>query len=378
MSRYKKKKTVLVLYAPIGSGHASAADAIKEQFLKYQDVDFIMADIFDFVPSLFCKSLLKSYMELLHYMPAGYDFLYRWGDMNSSLFLRNIVNKIFYNGMKDFLDKYSPDAVIATHVTPAGIIAKYKKNVKKDIALLGVVTDYAMHKWWVYDEIDCYIVPDEKMFTEYKAKLKTNQKVYDLGIPVHENFSKNRPVKNDLREEFGIEKDAFVCLMTGGGEGLLPMPDIVKAWEKHADNNEKNVFIAVCGRNKELADKLRRFGFSWLKVVEYTYDISRYMRAADLMVSKAGGVSATEAMVVGIPLVIYKPLPGQEYINAKNLADSSLAIEAKKAEDVCGIVLAAKKNIFKKIEDIKAAQRQLVKKDAAFAIMEKTYEYINL
>lgn len=378
MSRYDKKKTVLILYAPIGSGHASAADAIKEQFLKYKNVDLIMGDIFTFASPFFCKNLLKSYLRLLHYMPKGYDFLYKWGEKGNSLFLRSIVNKIFFSGMKNFLFKYTPDVVITTHVTPAGIIAEYKKRSGKEIPLVGVVTDYAMHRWWIYDEIDCYIVPDLKIFDEYNVELKDDQKVYDFGIPVHESFCIEKRGKDDIRKALGISTDAFVCLLTGGGEGILPMQEIASAWQEYAAENENVLIIAVCGRNQKLAADLNKTGFNWLRTVEYTYAISDYMKASDVMVSKAGGVSATEAMVVNIPLIIFEPLPGQEYVNTRNLVDRSLAINANDVSEVCRMVLAASKNECIKTEEVKDAQRCLAKKTAAFDIMEKTCEYINL
>lgn len=360
-----KKKKILILSAPIGSGHARAAAALKRELEGCGGVEAAAGDVFDFAPK-FGRLLLRLYLRLLRIWPASYGFLYKWGETGSSLLLRRLVNRLFFAGARGFLEREAPDAVIATHFTPAGVTALYKKHSRKNIPLFGVITDYSMHRWWLYEEADVYISADREMFLDCQARLKAGQAIWDEGIPVGRGFC---PVsdedKESLRIKLGIERDAFLCLMSGGGEGLLDVREILKIWRRAADAPARVFFAAVCGKNTQLRKQLSQMALPYLRVLGFIENFADYMKAADLVISKAGGLTAAEAVASNRPLIIYRPLPGHEFINAERLAGRKLALLAKSPEEVCRLIMdgAARKNSL--MEEIKTNQRAAGKPCAA-------------
>lgn len=371
-----KKKTVMILSAPIGSGHTKAAAALKEQLEKKHDVNIVMGDIFDFVPGFFGKSLLKTYFFLLKVMPFGYEFLYRWGDTSNSSTLRSIVNSLFSAKGNDLLTQKNPDAVICTHVTPVGMISLYKKKTGIALPLFAVVTDYSMHKWWIYDEVDSYIVCDKEIFADYMKYLRPNQQLWSLGIPVHEIFSSHDiNEKNLLRKKLALSEEAYICLLSGGGEGLLPMGEVLKAW-RQSEAGKNLFFVAICGQNRNLKASLEALNLPFVKVLGFVDNMVEYMKASDLIISKAGGITVTEAITINLPIILYNPLPGQENINAKYLLRKNLVLKASDVKELCAFITQASENedFF---NDVKESQKSAAKPLAAQKIIEKIYGFLH-
>ncbi|MDR3348053.1 MAG: hypothetical protein LBO03_00370 [Acidaminococcales bacterium] len=367
------KKKIIILYAPIGSGHAKAASALKRELEAFGGVELVSGDIFDFAPRMFGKLLLRIYMGMLKIWPSSYDFLYKWGDKGSSLALRSVANRLFYAGARRFFEREAPDAVIATHFAPAGVAALYKKESGKNMPLFGVITDYAMHRWWAYDEVDVYIGADKEMFADCRADMKPGRAVWDVGIPIDREFCPAcADGKETLRRKLGFARDAFVCVMSGGGEGLLDMREIMAAWRREADKHPRVFFVAVCGKNGRLKNQLSRLALPYLRVLGFVENFAQYIKAADLAISKAGGLTAAEVIAVGLPLIIYRPLPGQEFVNAGRLAERKLALLAKSPEEACRMVIAGSAREKSFMGEIKKNQRALGKpfaaKDAALRI----------
>ena len=371
----KENKKIMILSAPIGSGHVQSANAIKKELENYPDINVITGSVFDFAPSFFCKSLLNTYLNLLRVFPYGYELLYRWADKSNSLTLRYIVNNIFAFGAYNYIKKYKPDLVITTHVTPAGILALYKKKYNKNIPLFGIVTDFSMHKWWLYDEIDAYVVVDKKIFLEYEKSLNVNQELWDYGIPIDNSFYIFNKTKNELREELGLPKDHFICLLSGGGEGLLPMDDILTKWQEISSENDKISFVAICGKNKRLQNKLRSMNVNNVYVLGFVDNIFLYMQSSDIIISKAGGVTASEALATELPMLVYKPLPGQEQSNIRYLSQKEVAKEVFNINDLFENILYLKSNP-NIILDIKEKQRAIKKHNTAKNVVDKIFEYM--
>lgn len=307
-------KTILILSAPIGSGHKLAAEALATAFQE-KNYNVVMASAFDFFPNCIGKTFLQIYIKILQVCPILYATVYKWGNnQEGSLWLRNILNKVLAILARSFLKKINPEIVIATHATPAGIISMLKTMDQLNLVLVGVVTDYTVHNWWLYDEINVYITANEDV---RPSKVLPKQKVLPLGIP--------------LRPEFycGEQKTNYqhkTCLLMGGGDGLLPMVEIILAWQEKF-GTELN-FIAITGRNKSLAQQLKKIQYSNLTILNFVDNISSVMLNADVLISKSGGVSSAEAIALKIPYVIYRPMVGQETVNANYLSAAEVAVVA--------------------------------------------------
>ena len=326
-----KKLKILILSAPIGSGHRMAASALEEALLRLENVEVVQGNVFDFFPSAIGKAFLKFYETVLAVCPWLYALSYRWSNQGGgSLWMRNQLNGILLRLGKTFIEQVKPDAVFSTHATPTGILSLYKQKYDSSLWLGVVVTDFTVHRWLVCPGVDAYFLADEKLFGQIDSaagRSETQPALYGWGIPVRGRFTeKQEPatIRREVRDRFGWSAGAFVCLLAGGGGGMLPMEEIVKSLQ---NEKFKDIYVvAVTGHNDGLCKKLEALqkGFSKtesdestsrLAVLGFTDEMPQLMQAADVVITKAGGVSLAECLECGANILIYHPLPGQEQGN---------------------------------------------------------------
>ena len=326
-----KKLKILILSAPIGSGHRMAASALEEALLRLENVEVVQGNVFDFFPSAIGKAFLKFYETVLAVCPWLYALSYRWSNQGGgSLWMRNQLNGILLRLGKTFIEEVKPDAVFSTHATPTGILSLYKQKYDSSLWLGVVVTDFTVHRWLVCPGVDAYFLADEKLFGQIDSaagRSETQPALYGWGIPVRGRFTeKQEPatIRREVRDRFGWSAGAFVCLLAGGGGGMLPMEEIVKSLQ---NEKFKDIYVvAVTGHNDGLRKKLEAMqnGFSKreaddsisrLTVLGFTDEMPQLMQAADVVITKAGGVSLAECLECGANILIYHPLPGQEQGN---------------------------------------------------------------
>ncbi len=333
MNAANKKYTVLLLSAPIGSGHKLAAEALEQVFAENEAVHVVHGNVFDFFPQFLGTWFLKIYLQILQHFPWMYKYMYKWGNQEKgSLWMKNLINGILARLGSRYLEKIAPDAVIATHATPAGIIGIYKKNLGKDLFLGAVITDFTIHKWWICPGVDTYFIADAKLADRLPAQVENHA----YGIPVRKSFAVADGVS--LRKWLGISGEEKICLLLGGGEGLLPMTDIVVALQQAKLSHLR--IIAVTGHNKQLFAKLQQCHDSKLTVYGFTEYLPEIMAAADIVVSKAGGLTSAEVLSLGKKFIVYRPLPGQEEGNAAFLHRHYGTVIAKSIADVAAHVKA--------------------------------------
>ncbi len=327
MQKTRKKYTVLLLSAPIGSGHRLAAEALEQAFADRPEVEVIHGNIFDFFPQLLGKAFLGTYLWILKCCPWLYKLAYSWGNkQGGSLWLRELLNRLLARLGGSYLRSVQPDAVIATHATPAGIIGYYKKQ-HPDLWLGAVVTDFTIHRWWVCDGVDTYFIADELL----RDKLETTADIQATGIPVRQQFMIKHD-KQKCREFFGWDENERVCLLMGGGEGLLPMSEIITALQRAALKNLR--VVAVTGHNEALAEKLSEKYGATAEIYGFREDVPQLMAGADMIITKAGGLTSAEVLASGLDLLIYKPLPGQEEGNAAFLQQYCSALVARSTDEL--------------------------------------------
>ena len=318
-----KKLKILIMSAPIGSGHKMAAVALEEALLRLENVEVVQGNVFTFFPSWIGNAFLKFYGNVLRFCPSLYACSYRWSNQGGgSLWMRNLINSALLQLGKGFIEKVKPDIVFSTHATPTGIFSLYKQKYDPTLWLGVVITDFTVHRWLVCPDVDAYFTADRKLF----GQIGENENNYAFGIPVRTAFAEQKDlaaVREEVRKTFGWPADAFVCLLAGGGGGMLPMEDIVGSL---CNKKYENVYaVAVAGHNDGLRKKLEALqtgfsqnavrGASRLAVLGFTDTMPQLMQAADVVITKAGGVSLAECLACGANILIYHPLPGQEQGN---------------------------------------------------------------
>lgn len=316
---------ILILTAPIGQGHQMAAAAVA-QALARAGAQVETKDLFDFLPAWLSAAILKSYQGLLRYFPEGYQAMYRWGNGGStSLKWRQRLIDLLAARLQKYLQQVQPDAVVVTHAAPAGVAACCKQRFHQKFYLAGVLTDFVVHKWWYDPQVDTYFVPTEKAAAQLRLlaagqnakshRPGTGQKTHlpnilVTGIPIRRHFSHMTYLH--AREQFHWRPGDLAVLLLGGGEGLLPMEEIITALDKEYIPGLR--IVAVAGHNQDLAAALEKF--PQVTVYGFTEQLPDLLIGADLVVTKAGGLTLAEALASGTEIVIYRPLPGAEQGNA--------------------------------------------------------------
>ncbi len=328
-------RKILLLYISEDSGHHCASIAIERALHALSPgIETLNINLFNYTNPIMEKVINGAYMSVVKRKPEIWDYLYDNPKVLRQVQkLREKIHKFNTGKLKTLLDEFSPDGVICTQAFPCGLIADYKKTFSVNIPLVGVLTDYAPHSYWIFDDVDRYIVPS----LETGKKLIDNgiepSKILDYGIPIYAKFRETH-VKDLIFKKLSLDKDASTVLVMGGTQGLGPIKELVPLLDK---SHLKLNIIIVCGTNKKLyrwlARRAKRFRKK-IAALPFADNVDELMEASDIIVTKPGGITTAEALAKGLPMLIVNPLPGQEMMNTKFLLSEGVAVKAENPADV--------------------------------------------
>ena len=364
------KPFFLLLTASIGAGHTKAAQAIAES-LRAQNpaVQVLIVDWSSRSVSPTNWLTKKIYLNMLSIVPNLYDVFYKASaDGVGGALARHTNEKLMRRTMTKLLAKYRPDAVICTHPFPAGAAAAVKRH-SGTFPLITVLTDYTVHKLWIYKETDLIFTATEKMREELLSVGFPSDKTAACGIPIRRAFSEIAP-KKTIRQNLGIADEKKMLVMMGGGLGLGDMEHTIDTLTPIESPLE--IFV-LTGRNERLRKRMTAKAESSphnLRVMGYTEDTAIYMRAADLIITKPGALTLSESFALGLPLLLHEPIPGPETGNARYAVENGAAVWAKG-----DIGQQVKKILFddEKLRAMQSAALSLARPNAAAEIAARIY-----
>ncbi len=350
----------LLIYGGCGHGHQRAAEYVAEE-LKNRHVGDITLIDFLWYASPLCKRLYPflyrvtvsrlPWIWALGFYITNYkflDFFIRW--------LRRIVNSLNSRGLVNFIIKEDPGIIILTHFFPAEVCTALKRHKKIKAKLVTIVTDSIPHSTWINRGTDYYIGMSEDTRQAMIAWGIDEKKINILGIPIAAKFDL-QDKKEFYREKYGLDKSLFTALLTSGSFGIGPTQELVSLLNTYEN---KLQIMVVCGNNKQLFDVLSKRKYKVpVKIFGFVDYMDELMEAADLVIAKSGGLTMCESLAKEVPLVISKPIPGQENYNANLLLSNDAAFRIRKVNDIKGIiesviadpgVLQVKKDNIKKIK----------------------------
>lgn len=330
---------ILCLTVSAGSGHIKAAEAIENYFnANYSDVEFETIDALKYINPIVDKIVVGSYLKSVKITPSIYGKIYKIADSEDSLSnLSSIINEILSIRLKGMLKEKQPDAIICTHPFPIEMVSKLKRKGKIDIPTIAILTDYAPHSFWFYSHIDAYVIPNEDFVQDLIEKGIEPSTIYPLGIPVNQDFL-SKMDKKECRTKLGLD-DKLTVLLMGGGLGIGNIRDI---FEKLVFSRIDLQVIACAGQNIKLKNQLIEIASRCSKktiIYDYTNNINLLMSASDILISKPGGLTITEALIKGLPIIINSPIPGQEEKNADYLLNNGIAARINKDDSVISILM---------------------------------------
>lgn len=323
------------MYISEVSGHHNATLAI-EKALKEIDhhVSILNINSFNYTNPLMEKLINKAYMGVIKKTPRLWDYLYD----NPTFFkktqrIKDSVHKSNFRKLDVLFEEFKPTAVVCTQAFPCGLIADYKRVFNIKIPLFGVLTDFFPHAYWIYNEVDYYIVPSEEARGRFIQEGISPQRIKQFGIPIDPKFAKSDG-RREIAKRMQINSSLPVILIMGGGQGIGPIKTIVAALEKSQADFQ---VIVVAGTNKKLLRWLEKVRSGYAKKLfplEYTNHVEELMEVADFIISKPGGLTAAEALAKGLPMIIIKPIPGQEENNTEFLLKQGVAIRIERLENI--------------------------------------------
>ena len=287
-----------------------------------------------------------SYIRLAKYFPYVFGFFYNAMAVISRTFyighsIVYLLNARIAPKLHEYLVQNHFDAIVATHMFPADAIAKLKqKGVKVPLSVM-VATDYTCYPFLEEAICDYYILAHDDMIPVYEKRGFDRKKLCPYGIPVSMRFG-NPPTREAAREKLGFDQDLPIYLVMGGSMGAGKMRSFTKKLSDEIGTSGK--IVVICGKNERLRASMEsKLGDREnVSIIGFTTEIPYYMAACDVLYTKPGGLTSTEALVCHTPTIHTAAIPGCESDNLKFFRDHGLAIPAKssKKQVRCGYDLA--------------------------------------
>jgi processive 1,2-diacylglycerol beta-glucosyltransferase len=284
-------------------------------------------DSYKYAASIFAKVVADGYIGMVKTVPQVYGYLYNRVERATHVpQARRFVSRYTAANLRKLVAERKPDLVVCTHAFPCGVMSEYKRQYDPSLPVVGIVTDFVVHPFWIYTNVDAYAVATGEMRDALVARGVCGDRIELSGIPIDARFDIANISKDDMRARLNLPRDRKIVLVMGGGVGIGPLDKVMRALNAI---DEPLCAVVIVGRNKALERKViaaaehtaypvRVFGF-----VDNVFD---YMHASDVLLSKPGGLTSSEALAARVPMVLVKPLPGQEERNTRYLVSRSAAV----------------------------------------------------
>ncbi len=332
----KKNMKLLILSVSAGAGHVRAADALKKTAEKlYPGINAVHLDLMDYVPSLFRKIYADSYVKVINHNPELWGFLYNRTDKEekkNSLYgkFRRKVQELNTVKFSRKLDELDCDRIICTHFLPAELISKMISRGTVCADCHVAVTDFDIHSLWIHSHMKSYFAASAEVAWRMREKGVPGDDIYVTGIPIAPVFG-SKLSREACARELGISPEKTTVLLMSGGLGVGGVGQIA---ERLVSMEGDFQILALAGKNKELLDALRKMSEMHKGKIfptGFTTTIERHMAASDIAVTKPGGLTSSECLAMGMPMIVISPIPGQEERNADYLLENGAALKAHDA-----------------------------------------------
>lgn len=327
---------LLVLSASYGAGHEQAAVAVRDALLKMSpNTDVRIVDYMHHVHPTLDSIVKYCYLKSVQYAPALYGWFYKGtSQIPPSSLIQRQLNSLGIEDLEAELDTYRPDVVFSTFPTPAGVVSYLRSQGRTKVPSATVITDHAIHSQWIHPQTDMYFVGSQHVKHGLMARGIPASTVDVTGIPVRPQFLQTFD-KQALCEKYGLDLAIPIVLVMGGAYGV--MGDIQQVCQELFDYPHPVQTIVVCGRNERMKTQVSELlptAKNPAKVFGFVSEVHELMAMADLVLTKAGGLTVSEAVAMQLPMLLYRPIPGQEVQNAKFLVRQGVAVLAANRRQV--------------------------------------------
>ena len=314
-------KKILILTTSTGEGHNQAAKSISSTFEK-SGYEVITHDFLKNNSKLLTELFIKGYEISASFFPKTYGFAYKLTDKSFTNKLLSLVFSFTKRKIKKLINENKPNIILVTHPFAVNIIGSLKRN-GLNIPVIVIVTDFKSHSTYIDKSIDAYITASENTKLDLSKRGIDSNRIFSYGIPIKDEFFETRlDIKSSKNDDY------FNILLMSGSMGLKNISYVLK---ELMNNSNKLRITVVCGKNEKLKENLLKeynhnIKNKKLHILGFSKDIDSLMEYSDLIISKPGGLTVTEAITKKLPLLIPFAIPGQETQNVEFLTSNGYAL----------------------------------------------------
>lgn len=355
----------LILSCGTGGGHDSAARAMREA-LERRGHRATLLNPYALIGPKVEQGVNRAYISLVQKATPAFGLAYAAGEAVRRLPLPSPVyaaNSLATEPMAEYLRQHPCDVAVMTHLFPAEIFTWLERHGAPVPKWMLIATDYVCIPFMEECDCDAFVIPAEVLRGNFEARGIPRERIHPLGIPVSSAFS--APIsKSEARLALGLDADEPIILVSGGSIGVGQIERILSYLMEEAGQAR---LIVICGNNDALRRRLSERWGERAQIIGTTDRMALYMRAADLVMTKPGGLSSTEAAVTGVPLMHLPAIPGCEPYNVRFFMEHGMSVPIratrKSVREALALIASPEAR-----EAMVACQRDTMPRDAADSI----------
>ena len=333
-------KRILMLHVAAGAGHERAARAVAAALERVRPGTVVdVRDALEFSSRFLRTTYASTYNRLLAKAPRVWGQVYKRTATPHDSYRQKIRTWLAVWGSPKYfeaIEAFKPDVIFCTQFLPAEVLAEWREEGKVGVPVVTAITDFAVHPIWVHRGMDHYFVAADSVKEELvDTEMVPASRVTVTGIPIDPKFAMPLDA-HDARLSLGLDPDParLTLLLMGGGHGWGPIGSMLDVVLALPDNVQA---LVVAGKNEKLRARLAAktaHVADRVKVHGFTNEMERFLAASDVIVSKTGGLTVSEALAMGTPMVVFRPLPGQEERNCDFLQESGAGVRVHDHEEL--------------------------------------------
>ena len=334
-------KKILIFYASYGGGHLSAANSIKDYLSNhYENIDVELIDCMKYINKPIEKITTTAYNEMAKKAPWAWGKIYSDSQKGPLAHITTRSNQVFAIKLLRLLREKNPDLIISTHPFGSQMCSYLKRKGKITSKIATILTDFAPHDQWLVgsDYTDYFFVAHNKMKEYLISKNIPENKIFATGIPISNKFLETFNTSKILNS-LGLKENLKTILFFAGGKFGLGKSRTLEIFNTLVNDFNNIQVIAISGKNKKMYEYFNQIvkaanKTDFIRVFEFVNNVPELMAISDIVITKPGGLTTTESLVSGLPMIIINPIPGQEEENAQFLEHSNIGIWLKKQMNI--------------------------------------------
>ncbi len=334
-------KKILIFYASYGGGHLSAANSIKNYLSSnYENIDVELIDCMKYINKPIEKITTTAYNEMAKKAPWAWGKIYSDSQKGPLAHITTRSNQVFAIKLLRLLREKNPDLIISTHPFGSQMCSYLKRKGKITSKIATILTDFAPHDQWLVgsDYTDYFFVAHNKMKEYLISKNIPENKIFATGIPISNKFLETFNTSKILNS-LGLKENLKTILFFAGGKFGLGKSRTLEIFNTLVNDFNNIQVIAISGKNKKMYEDFNQIvkaanKTAFIRVFEFVNNVPELMAISDIVITKPGGLTTTESLVSGLPMIIINPIPGQEEENAQFLEHSNIGIWLKKQMNI--------------------------------------------